>query len=134
MDRIKFDPSKCMSCNSCFQACAMYNSHSDDIFEAIHKKPIPFPRCRISNNEFIACNHCEDAPCINSCSSNAIFRDSFGYVQINTSECFGCGLCVAACPTNSIIIKNKLAFKCTGCPTLEIPSCVQACHSKALSI
>ncbi|MBN2436260.1 MAG: 4Fe-4S dicluster domain-containing protein [Spirochaetes bacterium] len=139
--QILFDRSKCMKCNSCLSACTVEHSASKSIFAAILEKPAPFPRLkleRIHGNHFeiIKCDHCDDGYCIASCPSDAIYRDEYGYVQINTSKCNGCGLCSRMC--KKIIIINSAAYKCDGCldklKNGSHPACVNACHTRALYI
>ena len=85
----------------------------------------------------IACQHCEDAPCIEACMSNCISRDEkTGKVDMDRSRCVACWMCVMACPfgiiSREIDGKNK-AVKCDLCPDRECPACVDACPTKTLS-
>ena len=53
--------------------------------------------------------------------------------EVNNEKCDGCEICVDECPSQAIIIKNKLAVvdkdMCVGCET-----CVDLCPSEAVSV
>jgi len=85
------------------------------------------------------CMHCKDAPCIPSCSQEAIYRRKDGMVVIDPDKCKGMRNCVDACPYGVIYFNEdlNLAQKCTGCAHLldqgwEVPRCVDACPTGAL--
>jgi Fe-S-cluster-containing dehydrogenase component len=66
------------------------------------------------------CMHCDDAPCINACTDNAIYKREDGMVIIDPQKCTGQQLCIDACPYGAIYFNNTLniAKKCTGCAHL----------------
>jgi len=87
------------------------------------------------------CHHCDDAPCIEQCSVDAIYKRDDGLVIIDPEKCTGCKLCADTCPHNSIFFNDDLniAQKCTGCAHLldndeewEVPRCVDQCPTEAL--
>ncbi len=64
------------------------------------------------------CFHCEIAPCIESCPTNAIKRDTnLGIVYIDEDLCIGCKQCLSACPYGTIQFdtERKKAIKCDFC-------------------
>jgi Fe-S-cluster-containing dehydrogenase component len=90
---------------------------------------------------FIPCQHCTDAPCIASCSYEAITRRDDGLVVIDPELCTGCRLCLYdnACPYGCIYFNDSfnIAQKCTGCAHLidrgwKYPRCVDICNVDAL--
>jgi Fe-S-cluster-containing dehydrogenase component len=85
------------------------------------------------------CNHCRDAPCMESCKDGAIYRRDDGLVIIDPTKCTGCRSCVDACPYGVIYFNDGLniAQKCTGCAHLldsgwKEPRCVDACPTLAI--
>ena len=87
------------------------------------------------------CHHCDDAPCIEQCKAEAIYKRDDGLVIINPEKCVGCKLCADTCPHNAIYFNEGLniAQKCTGCAHLldndeewEVPRCVDQCPTEAL--
>jgi len=87
------------------------------------------------------CQHCENAPCIEVCSDDAIYQRADGLVMLDPAKCTGCGKCVDACPYG-VIYRNEelnIAQKCTGCAHLvdrkwpiDVPRCVDNCHVGAI--
>jgi formate dehydrogenase iron-sulfur subunit len=84
------------------------------------------------------CKHCNDAPCMAVCPTNAIVRTEFDTVYIQEDVCNGCRDCVSACPFGVIGISgnDKKAHKCTLCydrlqNNLE-PACAKACPTKSI--
>lgn len=86
------------------------------------------------------CQHCQDAPCIDACNENAIYRRDDGIVVIDPEKCRGNRMCIAACPYQGVIYFNdmlNIAQKCTFCAHLmdqgwTEPRCVDACPTDAL--
>jgi len=46
----------------------------------------------------VACQHCNDAPCVKVCPVQATFRRDDGTVLVDFNRCIGCRYCMAACP------------------------------------
>lgn len=89
----------------------------------------------------LMCNHCDDAPCIDDCKVDAIYKRDDGIVIIDPVKCTGCKICADTCPHNSIFFNEQLniAQKCTGCshlldndPEWTVPRCVDQCPTEAL--
>jgi len=91
---------------------------------------------------FVPCQHCENAPCIEACPEDAIYRRSDGLVVIDPKLCTGCQSCLNAdaCPYGAIYYNDSahIAQKCTGCAHLVdrqeyfAPRCADNCPVLAL--
>jgi tetrathionate reductase subunit B len=85
------------------------------------------------------CQHCDDAPCISACKSEAIYKREDGIVIIDPEKCTGNRNCIAACPYKAVYFNSDLNIsqKCTMCAHLlddgwKEPRCVDACPTGAL--
>ena len=81
----------------------------------------------------MACQQCEDAPCMSVCPVKAIERDQeLDCVQVDHDVCIGCRLCVAVCPFGAMNFNtiDKKVFKCDLCE--GEPYCVRFCEVKAI--
>ncbi len=84
------------------------------------------------------CMHCAEAPCIDSCPSEALYRRSDGIVLAEQEKCNGCESCVEACPYGVIRFNDELKAieKCDFCferlDDGEEPFCVRCCEVSAM--
>ncbi len=147
------EPSKCIGCHTCEVACAIAHEPANSVSAL---SPANFaPRLKLMLTSAVStpvtCHHCEDAPCLNSCPSGAIFFNS-GTVQVDQSQCLGCKTCVIACPfgvmevlthpVHRTVSGTQLAdgvraeaHKCDLCINREQgPACVQVCPTAALHV
>ena len=143
MTRLGFllDSESCIGCHACTVAC-----------KAEHDVPIGVNRTWVKyietgtfpdvNRHFsvMRCNHCDDAPCISICPTNALFRADNGVVDFDDDNCIGCKGCMNACPYDAIYINpaTNTANKCNFCnhrieQGLE-PSCVVVCPTHAIKV
>jgi Fe-S-cluster-containing hydrogenase component 2 len=106
-----------------------------------HEKEINPELARIKINEewpedkIIICRQCIDAPCINACPNNALYRDpSSGVIFIDEAKCSGCGACIKVCEFEAIFIhpKRKVAVKCDTCNGNYL--CANYCLIKAIEL
>ena len=87
----------------------------------------------------MACNHCENAVCIEVCPTGAMYkREEDGIVLVNKEVCIGCGACAEACPYDAPVLieeENKMG-KCDFCVDQIIegknPICVGSCPVRAI--
>ncbi len=143
MTRLGFllDSESCIGCHACTVAC-----------KAEHDVPLGVNRTWVKyietgtfpdvNRHFsvMRCNHCDDAPCISICPTNALFRADNGVVDFDDDNCIGCKGCMNACPYDAIYINpvTNTANKCNFCnhridQGLE-PSCVVVCPTHAIKV
>ncbi len=143
MTRLGFllDSESCIGCHACTVAC-----------KAEHDVPLGVNRTWVKyietgtfpdvNRHFsvMRCNHCDDAPCISICPTNALFRADNGVVDFDDDNCIGCKGCMNACPYDAIYINpvTNTANKCNFCnhrieQDLE-PSCVVVCPTHAIKV
>ena len=140
---IVVDPQKCLACRTCEITCALEHSGYNDLLEAFEGNGFLQPLVRVEAVGDISmplqCRHCEDAPCIEVCPTNAVeAQDGGGPVLVNEELCIGCKFCVLACPFGVLSVghKGRAAIKCDLCidrlrENLS-PACVDACPTKAL--
>ena len=93
------DAGTCAGCNACTMACKYQNATPPGMYW-----------CKVLVGEYgtypnagqsvlpIACQHCTDAPCVNSCPTGASYYDENGNVQVDYEKCIGCRMCINACP------------------------------------
>lgn len=106
----------------------------------------------------VACQHCEDAPCVKVCPTGATWKDEeTGIVMQDQKKCIGCRACVVACPYTGVRTVNVeepshhhdfpiggdgiqehqqgVVSKCTMCAHRvvngEEPACIQQCPARA---
>ena len=96
------------------------------------------PKVKITYEHSI-CQHCDEAPCIPACKSEAIYKRDDGIVISDPEKCTGARNCIDACPYGVVYFNSDLniAQKCTMCAHLlddgwKEPRCVDACPTEAL--
>ena len=134
---------KCLACKSCEIACALVHSKSKVLEEAVAESPRPQRMVTVeAAGEYgvpMQCRHCEDAPCITVCPTEAIHRHAVNDpVLIDKDRCIGCKFCLMVCPFGVIELSRdgKAVVKCDLCiARTEIgqePACVESCPTGAL--
>jgi len=135
-----FNANNCIGCKSCESACTEWNglemavNWRQVVTETLGK----YPDLRQSNFS-MACNNCQDAPCVKACPTEAlrVDRDN-GLVQLSKDKCIGCRYCEWACPYGAIQYSAKLkkVSKCTLCSDRIAdnlaPACVTSCPTECL--
>lgn len=140
---IAVDEQRCMGCKTCVLECAMAHTEAKDLAEALRSTTPPQPRVHVEpGGRFgipLQCRHCEDAPCMTVCPTEAIRRpDEHGPVLIEQDRCIGCKFCLLVCPFGVIELSRdgKAMVKCDLClerlQAGEEPACVAGCPTGAL--
>ncbi len=135
---------RCAGCHSCEIACAVEHSRSKTLYGAISEKPRPQKRVFVEaygkSNLPLQCRHCEDAPCVRVCPTNAIYKTEEEPVLIDQPRCIGCKWCVLACPFGVITMSpdERAIVKCDLCSERAVsgkqPACVEGCPTGALKL
>lgn len=143
MTRLGFvlESDSCIGCHACTVAC----KSEHDVPLGVNRTWVKY----IEQGEFpnvsrgfsvMRCNHCDDAPCMTICPTNALFRADNGVVDFNDDNCIGCKSCMNACPYDAIYInpETNTAHKCNFCNhRVEVglePSCVVVCPTQAIKV
>jgi Fe-S-cluster-containing dehydrogenase component len=130
------DPSRCIGCESCVNACAECDTHRGH--SLIHLDFID-RRDTIATVPFV-CMHCDDPTCAQVCPADAIKKTGDGVVQSALKpRCIACGNCVVACPFGvpKVMVRQQLMMKCDMCydrtSVGKKPMCATVCPSGALA-
>lgn len=135
------DLRRCIGCHACSVSCKTEHNVPLGGFRTRVRylnKERPAPQGTTISFLPLLCMHCQDAPCISSCPTEAIERNADGRVNINDSKCVGEKACVSACPYGAIYIdpQTKVADKCDFCTDRTAyglsPACVSVCPTEAL--
>jgi Fe-S-cluster-containing dehydrogenase component len=134
-DEFFIDPSRCIGCQACVQACRECDSHKgqtmiqlDYVDRAVSTQTVP-----------VVCMHCESPTCAEVCPADAIKRTEDGVVHTaRKPRCIACNNCVLACPFGvpKMQTSMNLMMKCDLCYDRTSvglkPMCATVCPSQAL--
>lgn len=137
-----FDVNKCTGCEACQVACAIENRVSPGVgwrrIFTFNPRGVPGVP---SFHHSLACNHCEDPPCLNNCPALAYTADpETGAIGIDPDRCIGCRYCSWVCPFDAPRFNQATGVveKCTFCAhRLQAgiePACTEACPTGALTL
>ncbi|MFN8550541.1 MAG: 4Fe-4S dicluster domain-containing protein [Candidatus Obscuribacterales bacterium] len=130
------DPSRCIGCKSCENACAECETHRgypmiqvDFIDRANSIATVP-----------TVCMHCDNPTCAQVCPADAIKKTEEGVVQSSLKpRCVACSNCVLGCPFGVPKMMSQLdqMMKCDMCydrtSVGKRPMCATVCPSQALA-
>lgn len=131
------DVERCIGCHACSTACKTENSVPLGGFRT-RVRYLERPDSITLDFVPMFCMQCEDAPCLDACPTNALYRHDDGRVLVDQDACCGNKACISACPYGAIYIDpgTGKADKCDLCPQrTELgmePACVDACPVEAL--
>ena len=128
---------QCIGCRACEVACVMAHHDEQHPLNPRHFTPRITVVKEGNRHSAVACHHCENAPCAQSCPNGAIARTRDS-VQVDSQKCIGCKACVVACPFGTMEIVTTVeaatAQKCDLClDRPQGPACVENCPADALS-
>jgi len=167
------DLSRCIGCRRCVYGCMEENNQNKDpqipwitVLEMDKEGGVDLENANAfydheqvpAPEKFympVACQHCENPPCVKVCPVEATWKEPDGIVVIDYNWCIGCRCCITACPygarhfnwSTPIIPKDKLnttteylgnrprprgvVEKCTWCIHRvrkgQYPKCVEVC-------
>lgn len=129
------DPSRCIGCNACVQACSECDTHKG--YSMIQLDYID--RTNSPQTVPVVCMHCNSPTCAEVCPADAIKKTDDGVVQsARKPRCIACNNCVLACPFGipKMNTKMNLMMKCDMCydrtSNGKKPMCAAVCPSQAL--
>ncbi|RLI37911.1 hypothetical protein DRO55_00210 [Candidatus Bathyarchaeota archaeon] len=127
---ISVNPEKCIGCGLCECVCAL------------EKEGVPNPlisRIRVIRvfpllNVALTCRFCEEAPCVNACTRDAMRRLEDGVIAVDEEKCDACGWCIEACPYGGLTFNPNrgVPVACDLCG--GEPKCVEFCPEEALEL
>jgi Fe-S-cluster-containing dehydrogenase component len=130
------DPSRCIGCQACKNACAECETHRGT--PMIHVDYIDRPNS-IATVPMV-CMHCDDPTCAQVCPADAIKKRDDGVVQSSLKpRCIACSNCVLACPFGvpKMMVEEEQMQKCDMCydrtSVGKRPMCATVCPSQALA-
>jgi len=135
-----FSKNRCVGCQACSVACVNENGRqaAGQWKKVYNSNPSHFPLLPLFYLS-LSCNHCDAAPCMQSCPTRAYSRDtSTGAVLHHPEKCIGCKICTWACPYDAPVYhpQQGIIEKCTFCqPRLKEglkPACAHQCPVGAL--
>jgi Fe-S-cluster-containing dehydrogenase component len=134
------DLNKCVGCMACVAGCVIENGTKPGmnwrVVNGYNKLKYPdLPVFHLT----LACNHCEQAPCLHNCPALAYSRDAeTGAVIHHAENCIGCKYCTWACPYDAPKFNpdTRVIEKCNFCVDRisngRKPACAIACPVGAL--
>lgn len=129
------DPSRCIGCNACVQACTECDTHKGQSMIQLDY----LDRGRSTQTVPVVCMHCDSPTCAEVCPADAIKKTGEGVVlSARKPRCIACNNCVLACPFGIPKMNTGMALmmKCDMCfdrTSVGLkPMCASVCPSGAL--
>ena len=96
------DLKRCIGCYGCQLSCKAEHGTPPGVFFArvLKREEGQYPTVRQLFLP-VLCNHCDDAPCVDVCPTEASHYAGDGIVDIDQDKCVGCRACMMACPYNN---------------------------------
>jgi Fe-S-cluster-containing dehydrogenase component len=129
------DPSRCIGCQACVQACSECDTHKG--YSMIHLEYVDRPHS--TQTAPVICMHCDSPTCAEVCPADAIKKTAEGVVlSARKPRCIACNNCVLGCPFGVPKMNTglRLMMKCDMCYDRTSvglkPMCASVCPSQAL--
>lgn len=134
---------ECTGCETCESVCSfVHDGEFNPMNTRIHRVRIE-PVFNIA----LACQKCEDAPCVSACPEKALEKNDDGSIIVDPDKCNGCGFCVRACDFGviSLHMSSQKALVCDLCVGMKEefideesgkkePQCVLVCPKECISL
>ncbi len=153
---ILYDATRCIGCRACQTACRRANNLPPELDPTgRYDAPLDLSgdtwmliklyRDNDKRWTFLrrGCMHCIDPACVRACPLAALHITPKGAVAYNKDVCFGCRYCMISCPFDvpryewdSPVPYIQKCDLCTSNGRLdagELPACVEACPTQALT-
>ncbi|MCP3957752.1 MAG: 4Fe-4S dicluster domain-containing protein [bacterium] len=134
-----FDLNRCTGCQACEVACTIENQLDGFSWRQVTSLNEAHHAGVSTIHLSLACNHCEEPPCMEHCPALAYDKDpATGLVSLDAQRCIGCGYCSWACPYDAPKLDDSAGVmtKCTFCAHRQAeglePACVEQCPTGAL--
>ena len=126
--RLFIDLEECRKCDVCKAKCSYFYHPFNDGVQYLREIA-----------EFsVTCRHCEEAPCIKSCPTDALEKLQDDIVHRYNMRCVACNTCSYACPFGTIL-PNIITYAVSRCDFClgrlaegEQPLCVGECSEGAI--
>ena len=109
------DQKRCIGCHACAMACKVENNLPDNNWWnrvlTDNSKEMDTPTGKSPNISMsyvtLACQHCENPPCVEACPVGATYkREKDGVVIQDIEKCIGDRSCIDACPYEGVRVFN----------------------------
>jgi Fe-S-cluster-containing dehydrogenase component len=139
------DLERCTGCDTCTIACKVENKievgsgvRVETVGDTNRDNPAgKHPDLNVYYLPII-CMHCDQPPCREACTTEAIYQRPDGIVLIDEEKCDGCQECLSACPYQALVFDadSKVMRKCNLCfERLDQgfePFCALCCGNEAI--